>query len=563
MSKVSHLYRRGNTLYFRLSVPDRYRSILKVSEFTQSLRTQNRNVAIPAAYRLASEAKQLFLYINSLMTDNGHINEDLLSEALEAIEASEVAGKNKRTGDSLKTLLLKKKHSIVMDTLKERHEEELEAVRTKAKAEAYDKLTSITIIGASPSQQAPITEKPIESKAPLLRATYDEFVKSRTVADKKKFVTFGNLFIEKYLGNKKIDLVTQKEVNEFFILLTKVAGGRRGKSKDYLAHDLKKRVGLAEAEKNNDDELELMGVSTFNGTYIMAAKQFFKWLKLHYEEYAPLVSVEDIEYKEYGGLRKRRDNKQRALRVGKNINEVAVLMDCQPMIDFSKSFVDSHKFWLPMIGLFTGARVNEICQLNPQADILQDEKSGIWYFNLTDDNAGVGIEKSHKNKNSKRKVPIHSKLFGCGFSGYLDKVKGLGHTRIFDKFKPVLERASPNAEKFFSQHLKDVGLHDSKTKDKDGEGLHVVGMHSLRHTFMTETCRRLVAAGDTTAQAFSKIQPIVGHCESLVDENGKSLAVTAGYIDIDALTDLSENLKALQVVIETLDYGVVFPVTNT
>jgi hypothetical protein len=28
-----------------------------------------------------------------------------------------------------------------------------------------------------------------------------------------------------------------------------------------------------------------------------------------------------------------------------------------------------HQFWLPLVGLYTGARVNEICQLNPQTDI--------------------------------------------------------------------------------------------------------------------------------------------------------------------------------------------------
>lgn len=28
-----------------------------------------------------------------------------------------------------------------------------------------------------------------------------------------------------------------------------------------------------------------------------------------------------------------------------------------------------HEFWLPMLGLHTGARINEVCQLNPQTDI--------------------------------------------------------------------------------------------------------------------------------------------------------------------------------------------------
>lgn len=57
-----HLIRRVNVLYFRISVPARFRDILKVRELTQSLHTQNIKDAIPAAYKLASEAKILFNY---------------------------------------------------------------------------------------------------------------------------------------------------------------------------------------------------------------------------------------------------------------------------------------------------------------------------------------------------------------------------------------------------------------------------------------------------------------------------------------------------------------------
>lgn len=66
MPKCPHLHRRHNTLYFRLSVPVRFQSILHVRELTQSLHTQNHKEAIPAAYKLAGEAKTLFLYLMPL-----------------------------------------------------------------------------------------------------------------------------------------------------------------------------------------------------------------------------------------------------------------------------------------------------------------------------------------------------------------------------------------------------------------------------------------------------------------------------------------------------------------
>ena len=547
MSKTSHLYRRGNTLYFRLSVPDRFRSILHVSEFTKSLRTQSRQVAIPAAYRLAGEAKQLFIHIDSLMIDYEEHDEDLLREVVGAIEASEVAGKKKKSGDSLQTLMLKKKHSIAIDTLKERHEEELETVRIKAKADAYDKLTSITITGASTTQQAPIAEKPEDNKAPMLSVAYGKFIEKNPFNQGKKG-TFSNLFINGYLGDKKINLITQKEVNGFFKLLVKVAGGRGGNSDAYNKLNIHQRI--IDAKDNNN---VLMSPDTFKNTYVGSARQFFKYLKLHYEDYAPLLDVEHINYKDFGGLRESGDHKQRSLR----LDEVTKLMNCPLMDGQSKNFKDSHKFWLPMIGLFTGARVNEICQLNPQADVLQDEKSSIWYFNLTDESAGVGIEKSHKNNHSKHKVPIHSKLIECGFLDYLDKVKALKHDRIFNGFKPKAGKASYYAEEFFRKYLKNTGLYDNVTI-----GRNVLGMHCLRGTFMSHTVRGLMLFGDSRKQALSKIQPIVGHADDLNDEDGKDLSITAGYVDMDILESASDNLEKLKVIIEALDYKVNFPMAN-
>jgi integrase len=420
-------------------------------------------------------------------------------------------------------------------------------LRIKEKADILDKLVITGNFGAFDSQQAPITEKPKDNKAPMLSAAYDEFLEGHP-ANKKKLGSFGNLFIKGYLGDKKINLITQKEVNHFFKLLVRVAGGRGGNTDAYNKLNIHERIALA--EKSND---ALMSSGTFKNTYVGSARQFFKYLKLHYEDYAPLIDVEHINYKDYGGKREDGENKQRSLRT----DEVLRLMDCQPMKDYSKSLKENHKFWLPMIGLFTGARVNEICQLNPQSDLVQDDKSGTWFFNLTDDGAGVGVEKSHKNAHSKRKVPIHSKLIECGFLDYLAKVKTLKHDRIFNGFKPKAGKASYYAEEFFREYLKDISLYDNKTKGKN-----VLGMHCLRSSFISHTVKGLMLSGDTQKQAISKTQPIVGHCDGLADENGKDLSITSSYVDRDILNSDSDNLEELKVIIEALDYGVNFPVAN-
>jgi integrase len=576
MSKTSHLYRRGNTLYFRLSVPDRFRSILHVSELTQSLRTQSREIAIPVAYKLAGEAKQLFLNLDAAMTNKSKSEVtyalELLLKATE--ENKKIINNNEdkesydiKSPEVFKSPMTIKRQAYAKSELKlqyvrdqkeqlqeevwsliSNHRKDLKEVEINTKAEAFETLKSLSAFSSPIHQGAAIIQKVVKSTAPLLSAIYPEFVKGHS-RNQKKLGTFGNLFIKGYLGDKQIDLITQKEVNKFFKLLVQVGGGRGGSTDAYNNLDIHERI--LEAEKNND---VLMGLSTFKNTYVGSARQFFKFLNLNYEDSAPVITVDHINYEDFGGLRAKGENKQRSLR----IDEIVLLMNDRTMANFANSSKESHKFWLPMIGLFTGARVNEICQLNPQKDVIQDEKTGIWYFNLTDDDAGVGVEKSHKNEHSMRKVPIHSKLIESGFLNYLDKVRALKHDRIFVGFKPKSGKASYYAEYFFREYLKHIGLYDNVTIGKN-----VLGMHCLRGTFISHTVKGLMSSGDSRKQALSKIQPIVGHADGLADENGKDLSVTAGYIDEDILYSVSDNLESLKVIIEALDYEISFPILNS
>lgn len=75
-------------------------------------------------------------------------------------------------------------------------------------------------------------------------------------------------------------------------------------------------------------------------------------------------------------------------------------------------------FWLPLLAIFTGARLNELCQLTHD-DIL--EEHGVWLVNINDEN-----DKRVKTVASIRKVPIHSQLIGLGFLDYLEDTKPFG-----------------------------------------------------------------------------------------------------------------------------------------
>ena len=87
---------------------------------------------------------------------------------------------------------------------------------------------------------------------------------------------------------------------------------------------------------------------------------------------------------------------------------------------------DNYKYWVPIISLFSGMRLNEICQLKVQ-DIKRDEKTNIDYFFITDDDDNQSV----KNYASKRRVPIHPFLKKLGFMKQVEATKKQKKERLF------------------------------------------------------------------------------------------------------------------------------------
>lgn len=75
----------------------------------------------------------------------------------------------------------------------------------------------------------------------------------------------------------------------------------------------------------------------------------------------------------------------------------------------------SYRFWLMPLGLFTGARLNELCQLRVH-DVIKDTH-GVDLISINDN----GYQKSLKNEQSRREIPISSRLIGMGFLEFVDE----------------------------------------------------------------------------------------------------------------------------------------------
>jgi integrase len=127
-----------------------------------------------------------------------------------------------------------------------------------------------------------------------------------------------------------------------------------------------------------------------------------------------------------------------------------------------------HKFWIPLLGLYTGARLEEICQLYV-ADIRKE--AGVWIIDINDKG-----EKQLKTHNAKRIVPIHEALLAHGFTEYVQQIESEGHERVFPKLKKMKGKFGHYFSRAFSTHLKKLGIKIEGRK---------VSFHSLRHTFIT------------------------------------------------------------------------------
>ena len=133
---------------------------------------------------------------------------------------------------------------------------------------------------------------------------------------------------------------------------------------------------------------------------------------------------------------------------------------------------EPYRFWLPLIALFTGARLAEICQLN-KSDITKEDD--MWIFNITDEtdpDTGRQI-KSVKNQNSIRKIPISQILIDIGLIKFRESIKT---KELFPELKSK-KNGIDSAQKWVNNLLKRCNVHHPYTKT----------FHSLRHTFVTNT----------------------------------------------------------------------------
>jgi len=134
--------------------------------------------------------------------------------------------------------------------------------------------------------------------------------------------------------------------------------------------------------------------------------------------------------------------------------------------DSGSTKVRDWRYWIPLIGLYSGARLGEIAQL-----LVADLRDihGTWVFHITREGSA---RKSVKTAGSERIIPVHSELVRLGLLNYHAAMKTLGHQNLFPEIKPDSRGfMSGRPSAFFNGYFVAIGMKQDKT----------VNFHSFRH----------------------------------------------------------------------------------
>ena len=305
----------------------------------------------------------------------------------------------------------------------------------------------------------PVPEIPSLSLKDLISAFWEESLRSERWSGKTiKEYKNGYKVLTDFLGSETpVRTIGYKELQDYKKLLMKLPSNF-SRSKKYPG------MTLRDVLESEDIEGSL-SVSAIN-RYLMNAQAVFSYgVRNNHMDINPAEGLQLPK--------KKRPHEERSPFDGQDL--VKIFRSKQYLED---EFVQPFMFWLPILGLYTGCRIEELCQLFC-SDVAQFD--GIWCLDINDDS-----EKKLKNRSSRRVVPLHPVLIETlNFTGYAQKQVESGHQRVFHELKKFSHDYSHAAGKWFNERYKArIGL-----VVKEGEKK---SFHSFRHTFDNHLKQKMV-----------------------------------------------------------------------
>lgn len=151
--------------------------------------------------------------------------------------------------------------------------------------------------------------------------------------------------------------------------------------------------------------------------------------------------------------------KRRAMTEAEIISLFSTPLHTQYALPQSIQAAQDAAYWIPLMGLYTGARLGELCKMRP-ADVLLS--GAIPALQLTNEAEGAGT----KTEAGNRIFPIHSELIRLGFIGYAKAMQKAGHASLWPSMKMRKDKPSD----YFGRWFRDFSANIEPT------------FHYFRHT---------------------------------------------------------------------------------
>lgn len=254
------------------------------------------------------------------------------------------------------------------------------------------------------------------------------------------------MFVE-CCGDRPVTAYERKDCATFYDLL-------RGLPKLYSKSAEWRGVPLKEiSERTKEEDHERLSMTTIK-RHFAALGRLFNHFKRR-GEYSGENPAYGFEFPD-----KRRDREKRSMWHGEKLTKLfssPIWTGCLSEGRRSRPgqlIIKDEKYWLPLLGLYHGNRLEEFAQLH-RADVRQEDD--IWFLDINDEG-----NKQVKNEQSKRHVPLHPELLRLGFLDYVETVAPNPTDRVFPQLRPggPDQKLGYYFTKWWSQYRKDVGVYE-------------------------------------------------------------------------------------------------------
>jgi integrase len=271
-------------------------------------------------------------------------------------------------------------------------------------------------------------------------------------------------------GDRPVDKYGRGDVTGFLQVMRRLPNtyGRSPKDKARSVAEIIAEADARDAERLTDKTVK---------RHLSALSQFFRYVmdQGHIANAQRAELVEDHRFREERGARDQRD-----AWTPEDLSTLfasPIWTGCHSKARRASrgdQIIRDARFWLPILALYHGARLEELADLY-RRDVWCDD--GVWAIRIveTDDNPSSG-DRRLKTENATRTIPLHPELVRLGFLAHVEQTAPHPDDPLFPDLAPQGpdRKRGPRVTRWFVHYRRQIGVY------REG-----IGMHAFRHTAIT------------------------------------------------------------------------------